>query len=182
MSFAPALTAGRKETQMLQERWLQIRGDPSVRQFVFEHKRVASEFDARLDEVLARVETLLRRHGVFHARTNFSSGEVSLWRLSDPLRYQVHRKEDFLDPGFCRAYPPLPYSELATVPPDAIARVLGEFKRLRTMDEYLYLRCGSLNVVNGLVGLNFSCDGSHYLGYADFLANANQLYCPEQLP
>lgn len=158
------------------QRWLQIRGDPSVRHFVFEHTRVASDFDAHLDEVLARVETLFRRHGVFHAKTHFSTGEVTLWLLSDPLRYRVHVKEEFLDRGFCRAYPPVPYTQLATVPPDAIPRVLGEFKRLRTMDEHIYLRSGSLNVVNGMVGLNFSCDGSHYLNYADFLANARQLY------
>jgi hypothetical protein len=54
--------------------------------------------------------------------------------------------------------------------------VLAEFKRLRTLDNHIYLRAGSLNVVNGLVGLNFSCDGSHYLNYAEFLARAGELY------
>jgi hypothetical protein len=54
--------------------------------------------------------------------------------------------------------------------------VLAEFQRLRTHDRHIYLRSGSLNVVNGLVGLNFSCDGSHYLDYADFLGHAHELY------
>jgi hypothetical protein len=33
-----------------------------------------------------------------------------------------------------------------------------------------------LNVVNGMVGLNFSCDGSYYLNYAEFLTQAGKLY------
>jgi hypothetical protein len=41
---------------------------------------------------------------------------------------------------------------------------------LRNADETVYLRSASLNIVNGMVGLTFSCDGSHYLHYTDFLA------------
>lgn len=160
----------------VRKRWLQIRGDPSVRQFVFEQERIASDFDLRLDEVLARTELLLRQHGVFHAKIHFSSGQVTLWLLQDPLRYRVHVKEEFLNPMFCLPYARTPYTRLAAVPEGAVPQVLVEFKRLRSHDQHIYLRSGSLNVVNGLVGLNFSCDGSHYLDYAEFLANAHQLY------
>jgi hypothetical protein len=31
------------------------------------------------------------------------------------------------------------------------------------MDETIDLRSGSLNIHNGIVGLNFSCDGSRYM-------------------
>ena len=68
------------------------------------------------------------------------------------------------------------YTPWAVVRRRDVVRVLGEFRRLRTQDEQLYLRSGSLNVVNGQVGLNFSCDGSHYLDHADFLTNAGQLW------
>jgi hypothetical protein len=156
--------------------WLQIRGDPSVRQFVFEQERVTNEFDAHLDEVLGRVDCLLREHGVFHAKVHFSSGQVTLWLLDDPLRYRVHVKEEFLDPAICLAYPRTPYTDQAIVSSELIPRVLAEFKRLRTLDRHIYLRSGSLNLINGLVGLNFSCDGSHYVDHAVFLANAGQLY------
>jgi len=156
--------------------WLQIRGDPSVRQFVFEQERVANEFDARIDDVLRRVECLLKEHGVFHAKVHFSSGQVTLWLLHDPLRYRVHVKEEFLDPNLCLAYPRVSYAQMAVVPTTAIPLVLAEFKRLRSMDPQMYLRSGSINVVNGLVGLNFSCDGSHYLGYSEFLVRARELY------
>ncbi|OGI37364.1 MAG: hypothetical protein A2V91_04305 [Candidatus Muproteobacteria bacterium RBG_16_64_10] len=158
------------------QRWLQIRGDPSVRQFVFDQRREKGAFDERLDEVLGRAGRLLRDYGVFHAKVHFSTGQVTLWLLSDPLRYRVYVKDEFLDSAFCSIFPRMTYTPWATVPRRTITRVLGEFKRLRTQDEHIYLRSGSLNVINGLVGLNFSCDGSHYLGHADFLANAGQLY------
>ena len=157
-------------------RWLQIRGDPSVRQFVFEQARAPNEFDKRLDEVLARVEVLILGHGVFHAKMHFSTGQVTLWLLNDPLRYRVHVKEEFLDPDICLAYPRLSYTDEALVPTPEIPKVLAEFKRLRMQDNHIYLRSASLNVVNGLVGLNFSCDGSHYLNYAEFLTHACDLY------
>lgn len=153
----------------VRKRWLQIRGDPSVRQFVFEQERVASDFDLRLDEVLARTELLLRQHGVFHAKIHFSSGQVTLWLRQDPLRYRVHVAEEFLNPMFCLPYARTSYPRSATVPEAMVPHVLSEFRRLRQQDQQIYLRSGSLNVINGLVGLNFSCDGSHYLDYADFL-------------
>lgn len=160
----------------MRSRWLQIRGDPSVRQFVFEQERIASEFDAHLDEVLARTELLLRDHGVFHAKIHFSSGQVTLWLLHDPLRYRVHVKGEFLNPMFCLPYPRMPYAPIALVPEALVPQVLAEFKRLRNQDRHIYLRSGSINVVNGLIGLNFSCDGSHYVDYNEFLAKAPQFY------
>ena len=153
----------------MRKRWLQIRGDPSVRQFVFEQERIASDFDRHLDEVLARTEVLVREHGVFHAKIHFSSGQVTLWLLQDPMRYRVHIADEFLNPMFCLPYPRAPYTRLAAVPETVVPQVLSEFKRLREQDRQIYLRAGSINVINGLVGLNFSCDGSHYLDYAEFL-------------
>lgn len=159
----------------LSTHWLQIRGDPHVREFVFAQRRVRTVFDEHIDDVLDRTGRLLRDHGVFHVKVHFSTGQVTIWLLSDPLRYRVYVKEEFLDPAFCSVFPRMSYTSWATVRRRDVARVLGEFKRLRTHDDHLYLRSGSLNIVNGMVGLNFSCDGSHYLDYADFIANASQL-------
>ena len=158
------------------QRWLQIRGDPAVRRFVFEQQRVKNEFDAHIDEVLSRVACLVREHGVFHAKVHFSSGQATLWLLHDPLRYRVHLKEELLDPNICLAYPTVAYPSVAIVPPGAVVRVLAEFKRLRLQDAQIYLRSGSLNIVNGSVGLNFSCDGSHYIDYRVFLTQADTLF------
>ncbi len=37
------------------------------------------------------------------------------------------------------------------------------------MDETIYLRSGMVNIFNGMVGLTFSCDGSHYMPWKEFL-------------
>jgi hypothetical protein len=47
--------------------------------------------------------------------------------------------------------------------------VLDNLRALRFMDEMFYLRSGTLNIFNGIVGLTFSCDGSHYLAWDEFL-------------
>jgi len=36
-------------------------------------------------------------------------------------------------------------------------------------NETVYLRSLSLNLCNGMVALNFSCDGTHYLRFDEFL-------------
>lgn len=159
----------------MSQRWLQIRGDPSVRRFVFEQERVQNDFDQHLDQVLNRIETLFLYHGVFHAKVHFSTGQVTLWLLADPLRYRVHLQEELLDEDIL-SYPRMHYTDLALVAPAAVTAVLGEFKRLRMQDRNIYLRAGSLNVINGCIGLNFSCDGSHYLDYAEFLKQSDDIY------
>jgi hypothetical protein len=55
------------------------------------------------------------------------------------------------------------------VPQNDIPAVMDMFKSLRNMDETVYLRSASFNIVNGIVGLTFSCDGSHYMHYKEFL-------------
>jgi len=47
---------------------------------------------------------------------------------------------------------------------------------LRHKDDSIYLRSGSLNIINGMVGLVFSCDGSHYIEYQEFLRRQDDVY------
>lgn len=55
------------------------------------------------------------------------------------------------------------------IPADRVADILDNLRALRYMDENLYLRSGMLNIFNGLVGLTFSCDGSHYMPWDELL-------------
>ena len=160
----------------MSRRWLQIRGDPSIRRFLFRQSRVDNEFDSRLDEVLARVGKLLCSRGIFHAKVHFSSGQVTLWPFSDPYNYQVYLKEEFLACGFMRGFAAYPYPINALVPPHRIPVILELLQLLRCSDHSVYLRSGSLNIINGMVGLNFSCDGSHYIDYRDFMEQRGTLY------
>ena len=63
-----------------------------------------------------------------------------------------------------RPYPPEAKSSC-----DQVRKVLKEFKALRFADETIYLRSGSINIMNGMLGLTFSCDGSHYMPIDEFL-------------
>jgi hypothetical protein len=160
----------------MSRRWLQIRGDPSIRQFLFSQSRVNNEFDDHLNEVLDSVERLLSGHGIFHAKIHFSSGQVTLWSMADPYNYQVHLKDEFLAPGFMKVFPHCTYPLNATVPPGRIRDVLEIIRALRHKDDAVYLRSGSLNIINGMVGLVFSCDGSHYIDYLDFIRHREDVY------
>ena len=159
------------------DNWLQIRGDPSIRDFLFLQQRRLNEFDQHLDEVLARVADLISNYGVFHAKIHFSSGQVTLWLVDDPLRYRVHVKDEFLRLNNYHAYPLKEYTSEAVIGPDCIMTILEKFKHLRLKDPQIYLRSGSLNVVNGIVGLNFSCDGSHYINFDEFLSKVDEITC-----
>ena len=54
------------------------------------------------------------------------------------------------------------------IEPAQIEPVLAEFRRLRLTDEQIYLRNASINRINGIIGMTFSCDGSHYIDCEDF--------------
>ena len=51
--------------------------------------------------------------------------------------------------------------------PDRLT-ILKEFRRLRTTDQTIYMRNGSINRINGMIGMTFSCDGAHYIDHKTF--------------
>lgn len=150
--------------------WRQIKGDPAIRAGVFLQQRVPSQMDGHLDEVLPLMNELITEHGVFHGKLHFSSSRATIWLVDDPYSYRILGIDELLDPDTCLAYPRRDYFERAIVPAAKVAQVFALFRGLRLADETIYLRAGSLNVVNGMVALNFSCDGSHYMRYDEFLA------------
>ena len=151
------------------QHWRQIRGDPAIRSTVFQQCRIDSEMDRRIDDVLYMLEALIVNHGVFHGKLHFSSSRATLWLVEDPFRYRLLDLAALVDPDICLVYPQRDYPRDALVPADQVRLVLQGFKELRLGDETIYLRSGSLNIFNGMVALTFSCDGSHYMPYAEFL-------------
>jgi len=151
------------------EQWMQIKGDPAIRGGLFLQQRAESLMDRRIDEVLPLVTELVEVHGVFHAKLHFSSSRATLWLIEDPFRYRILDIEDLTDPAICLAWSQHSYSDEAVIPANRVKEVFRTFRDLRFMDENIYLRAGSLNIFNGMVGLNFSCDGSHYMPWSEFL-------------
>lgn len=151
-------------------RWRQLKGDPAIRGHVFQQCRAQSRMDESIDMILPVFEELVIESGVFHLKIHFSSSRATLWLLDDPYRYQLLEFDDLIDPDVCLAFPHKAYPADAVVPREQIRPILDTFKHLRYADDTIYLRAGSINIFNGMVGLNFSCDGSHYIPADQFLA------------
>ncbi len=150
-------------------RWVQLRGDPSIRGTVFHQTRSESDLDRNLDTVIGLLQSLMTDHGVYHFMLHFSSSRAVIWVVDDPYRYRLLDIQALTDPDICLACPRHPWPADALVRPEQVREVLERFRNLRTMDEMFYLRSGTLNIFNGLVGLTFSCDGSHYIPCDEFL-------------
>jgi len=149
--------------------WTQMKGDPSIRGSVFSQTRTDSEMDRHIDTVLGVIEELIMNHGVFHAKIHFSSNRSVIWHFDDPYRYRLLSLDALVDPNVCLAYPNREYPKDASIPKSQIRPILDNLRQLRFMDDTLYLRSGALNIFNGSISLNFSCDGSHYIPYNAFL-------------
>ena len=157
------------------KQWLQIKGDPAVRDFLYQQTRVESEFDRRIDSLLQIVEVLLIRGGVFHIVIHFSRNQLTCWYYRDPYRYEVLLGNAVFGLAHGLQAPPMVHKP--TIPPAEIAAILAQFKRLRFQDKHIYLRKGSINLINGVIGLAFSCDGSHYIPYWQFQRAAPNIGC-----
>jgi len=156
--------------------WQQLKGDPAIRGGVFQQCRIDSMLDKKIDQVLPVIEELVTENGVFHSKIHFSSSRCTLWSIDDPYRYRILPYEALVDPDIVLAYPNCPYPKTALIREDEIRPILDTFKHLRFADNNIYLRAGSLNIFNGIVGLNFSCDGSHYIPHGQFLARDSEFW------
>ena len=140
-----------------------------VRAFLFQQSRVESLFDDEIDRVHAIVQTLLTRKGAFHVKVHYSSSQLTCWFADDAYRYRVYVKEEVLAGDFLDQFRDCTIDHLRPLidAEDTLA-VLAEFTRLRSTDKNIYLRNGSINCINGMIGMTFSCDGAHYIDHKTF--------------
>lgn len=156
--------------------WRQIKGDPAIRSSVFLHQRAESRMDKALDQVLPIFTELIGEHGVYHGKLHFSSNRGTIWHVDDPFVYRLLTIEQLTDPNTCLAYPRRPYHPRAIVPASRLSEIFDLFRTLRFADENVYLRAGSINIINGMISLNFSCDGSHYMRWDEFLDRSTEFW------
>lgn len=163
------------------ERWLQIKGDPMVRGFLFQQQRVESLFDTSIDRAHEIVHTLLTRKGVFHTKIHYSSSQLTCWFARDPFCYKKFVREEVLDDGFLDRFPDADYSGRSPVlETQDIERIFQEFRRLRLTDQSICLRNGSVNLINGMINMGFSCDGTHYIDHQTFFAKLETFETTDQ--
>ncbi len=149
--------------------WRQIKGDPAIRSTVFQQHRSESLLDKNSQQVFSILEELLTRRGMFQGVIHFSSSRATVWVMNDPFRYRILDNEALSDADICLAYPLHPYPDDAHIPQNCIKSILENMQKLRMADETIYLRSASINIFNGLISLTFSCDGTHYMPFNEFL-------------
>lgn len=164
------------DTYIESQDWQQMKGDPSIRGNLFGQERMTSIVDDHIDDVLAVLGELISFHGVFHTKIHFSSSRATVWMVDTPYNYRLLSAQDLTNPEICLAYPHREYTGLAIVPQTSITPIFEMFRQLRFADENVYLRSGSVNICNGMVALNFSCDGSHYIRWDEFLENGMEFW------
>lgn len=126
-------------------------------------------FDENIDALHRIMCAVTVSKGVFHIKAHYSSSQLTCWFFDDPFHYRVYVKDEIFENGFLDSLPTVSYEgRKPLMDRDHINLVLDEFKRLRETDEQIYLRSGSFNRMSGMVALNFSCDGSHYIDYEEF--------------
>lgn len=149
--------------------WRQIKGDPAIRSSVFQQCRIESPMDKNIEVASAIIEELIADRGMFQGVIHFSSSRATVWFVSDPFRYRILDQDALSDPGICMLYPAAAYPEDAVIPRNRIGSIMNGLKKLRLSDETFYLRSASINIFNGMISLTFSCDGSHYMSWQEFL-------------
>jgi len=156
--------------------WKQIKGDPEIRSNLFNQKRISSAMDESIEQVHKISVQLLSNLGVFHIKLHYASSRATIWTLDNPYNYHVHVLDEIISPNITLLYPKRHYPEEAKVSKEQISLIFFKFQEMRFMDDNLYLKTASLNIMNGSVGLSFSCDGNHYLSAEDFLENFDKKY------
>ena len=149
--------------------WRQIQGDPAIRDTVFHQCRIESLLDRNMEPACAILEELMTERGMFQGVIHFSSSRATIWLVDDPFRYRILDHEALSDPDVCLLYPHRPYPVNALMPRERIRDTLSGMRQLRKADEMLYLRSASINIFNGMLSLTFSCDGTHYMSWREFL-------------
>jgi hypothetical protein len=150
--------------------WRQVKGDPSIRSALFRQTRKESMMDQNIENVITILEELITGCGVFQCQIHFSSSQITIWTIDDALRYRILDQEILLDTDICLLFPSRSYPADAIIPSTEIKKVLAEMQVLRMIDKNIYLRNASINIFNGMVSLTFSCDGTHYMRYDEFLS------------
>jgi hypothetical protein len=156
--------------------WRQVKGDPAIRSALFQQTRTESPMDLNIENGLSILEELITVRGIFQCQIHFSSSQVTIWTIDDPLRYRILDQEVLRDPDICLVYPPRPYPVDAAIQRTLVPQILDGMRALRMIDTNIYLRMASINIYNGMVSLTFSCDGSHYMRYDEFLAKGTAFW------
>jgi len=152
-----------------QNSWRQIKGDPSIRGQLFNQKFRQRAIDEYIDDVIDIMNEMICERGIFMGRIRFSSSMATVSLLDEPFDSRTHILDELLSPEICLAYPARTYPQNARISKTQVCPILEKIKMLRYIDDNIYLRSASINIINGVIELNFSCDGIYQMPFDEFL-------------
>lgn len=156
-----------------QRNYTQIKGDPSIRQQLFAQTRTITTMEEQIETAHQRATALLLHHGAFHIQLRYSRSTATVRFTDHPYEDSVWTLEQLLHSDSENRQP---MTSLSTTTAEQIPAVLQLFHSLRLADENIYLRSGSINIITGMVELNFSCDGTHHLPIPEFLKKSTTFW------
>ena len=109
---------------------LSIKGDPSLRETVFNRERYDSIVDVILPELTPNIESMLIERNVFRVLINFNSGEVEAYTLFNPFTPETHAANRLTSKSYLdRHFPMISYEEKS--------RIVKNLYTSLTQDPYL---------------------------------------------
>jgi CRP-like cAMP-binding protein len=91
---------------------ISIKGDPTMRETVFDRERRESPMDKVLPDLTQKLQTLLIERCVSEVSLHFNSGEIRLTSIFDPFNYEVHPANKLIDTNYLdRHFPVLDFTE-----------------------------------------------------------------------
>lgn len=133
-------------------------------------QRVKKIFAQHLSVIQTTLYQLISEYGLFQYTLHYSTGQIALWQMDDPYQYDLYTVEQFLSTDIFMDLSHHAYPAKAKISLQQVKQVLERFNDLRLVEGDFYLRSNSLNIMNGIIELDFSYDGYHqYLPIDKFL-------------
>lgn len=145
-----------------------IRNDHSAQHGDFKQYK-SNHFDDRLDDILKLCVELILNKGVYHLKIHFSSSQLVCWTFDNPYSYQVYTSEEIFSDNFMDLFAPLNTKLHSCIDKNKIIPILESFKYLRCGKEGSELRNASIHIINGYIGLTFSCDDTRYINFKNYI-------------
>lgn len=125
-------------------------------------------FDSNLDKLMEIAHELIMRKGVFHINIHFSSSQLVCWTFDNPYSFQIYTADEVFSAGFMRLFAPLESRLHTCIGKDQVKAILQSLKWLRSKRDGSELRNASIHMINGYIGLGFSCDDTRYINFKHF--------------
>ncbi len=128
------------------------------------------KFNQPISAIQTSLYQLISEYGLFQYTLHYSTEQITLSRVDDPCRYHVYTVEQLLSDNIFMNFSRHSYPVDAEISLQQVQQVLERVNDLRLVDGDFYLRANSLNIMNGIVELDFSYDGyQQYLPVEKFL-------------